>query len=38
LWVIAAIAATLLVCSQAPEAPPSPAEPAGLEVEIEVVQ
>jgi hypothetical protein len=37
LWLIAAIAATLVVCSQVPEVPQPPAAPADAEVEIEVV-
>jgi hypothetical protein len=36
LWLIAAIVATLVVCSQIPEAPPTP--PSNTEVEIEVVE
>lgn len=38
LWLIAAIAATLVVCSQVPEAPPAPAEAPKPEVEFEVIR
>ncbi len=38
LWLIAAIAATLVVCSQVPERAPAPAEAPNPEVDIEVIQ
>jgi hypothetical protein len=36
LWLIAAIAATLVVCSQVPEVPQPPAAPAEADAEVEI--